>query len=185
MTASRSRLLSELEGVCLGIVCKHESCTAYRVRLKLKEAPSSHWRASAGSVYPLLARLEEEGLVETTSDKEDGRGRKHIKVSRQGRAALRKWLLAGADPKLISSVTDPLRSRMFFLDLLGASQQAGYIEEVIEAVESYLLKTREHMENIPETDDLFAYLGALGAVKITEARLDWLRVVRDRLTASR
>ena len=52
------RVLSELEGVCLGLVRKHEPCTAYRVRQELKAAPSSHWQASAGSVYPLLTRLE-------------------------------------------------------------------------------------------------------------------------------
>lgn len=181
MSGSEPRPLSELEGVCLGIVRKHEPCTAYRVRLELKGAPSSHWRASAGSVYPLLARLEEEGLVETTSDKKDGRGRKHMKVSNQGRAALQKWLLAGADPRLVSSVSDPLRSRMFFLDLLGAVQQAKYVDKLIEAVESYLVKTRDHLENVSDTNDLYDYLGSLGAVKMTEARLEWLRVVRDRL----
>ena len=84
MSTSGPRLLSELEGVCLGIIRKHESCTAYRVRLELKEAPSSHWRASAGSVYPLLARIEEEGFIETTSDKQDGRGRKYMTVSTMG-----------------------------------------------------------------------------------------------------
>ena len=56
-----TRVLSELEGVCLGLVRKHEPCTAYRVRQELKAAPSSHWHASAGSVYPLLARLEDRG----------------------------------------------------------------------------------------------------------------------------
>lgn len=181
MSGSGRRLLSELEGVCLGIIRKHESCTAYRVRLELKEAPSSHWRASAGSVYPLLARIEEEGLIETTSDKQDGRGRKHMKVSRQGRAALKQWLLAGTDPELVASVTDPIRSRLFFLDVLGESQQAGYIETLIEAVERYLRKTKDHLESVSGADDQYGYLGALGAVRITEARLEWLRVVRDRL----
>ena len=182
MSGSRPRQLSELEGVCLGIVRKNDPCTAYRVRLELKEAPSSHWRASAGSVYPLLARIEEEGFIETTSDKQDGRGRKYMTVSKQGRAALKKWLLAGTDPELIASVTDPIRSRMFFLDLLGASQQVRYIDTLIEAVESYLVETSDHLENVSEADDQYAYLGALGAVKITAARLEWLRVVRERLT---
>ena len=175
------RLLSELEGVCLGIVRKHDPCTAYRVRLELKEAPSSHWRASAGSVYPLLARLEEEGLIETTSDSKDGRGRKTMSISKQGRASLKKWLLAGADESLISSVTDPIRSRMFFVDVLTASQRTEYLDTLINAVEGYLAKTREHLGMESEADDLYDYLGALGAMKITEARLEWLRAVRARL----
>jgi len=172
------RVLSELEGVCLGLVRKHEPCTAYLVRQELKAAPSSHWQASAGSVYPLLTRLKDEGLVVTTSDKADGRGRKLLGITRQGRASLKKWMLAAAGPELISSVTDPIRSRTFFLDVLNGVQQKAYLDELILEMEHYLSKTKDHLGKLSETDDPYAHLGALGAVKITEARLEWLRHVR-------
>ena len=175
------RVLSELEGVCLGLVRAHEPCTAYLVRQELKAAPSSHWQASAGSVYPLLTRLENEGLVVTTSDKADGRGRKPLRISPQGRASLRKWLLAGTGPEFISSVTDPIRSRTFFLDVLSVAQRATYVDKLIVEMEHYLDKTKDHLSSMSQTDDSYAYLGALGAVKITEARLGWLREVRKAL----
>ena len=171
------RVLSELEGVCLGLVGKHEPCTAYRVRQNLKAAPSSHWQASAGSVYPLLARLEDERLVRRTVDSADGRGRKLLSITQHGRAALSKWLLMGAGPELISSMTDPVRSRMFFLDVLSTAQQTAYLDELIAEMERYLGKTNEHLDALTEEDDLCACLGSLGAVKITEARLEWLREV--------
>ena len=171
------RVLSELEGVCLGLVRRHEPCTGYIVRQELKGAPSSHWRASAGSVYPLLTRLEDEKLVVTTSDVADGRGRKLLRITRRGRAALRNWLLVGARPELISSMTDPIRSRMFFLDALSATQQTAYLDELISEMEHYLSKTKDHLGTLTEDDDPCAYLGALGAVKIAEARLEWLRDV--------
>ena len=182
MVAKSRRVLSELEGVCLGLVRQHEPCTAYRVRQKLKEAPSSHWQASAGSVYPLLARLEDEGLITTTSDKGDGRGRKLLSITKEGRASLKKWMLAGSSRELISSVTDPIRSRMFFLDLLGVSQKMPYLDRLISEMESYLAETKKHLDETSQTDELYDYLGSLGAVKITEARLEWLREVRKRLT---
>jgi len=172
------RVLSELEGVCLGLVRKHEPCTAYLVRQELKAAPSSHWHASAGSVYPLLSRVEDEGLVAATSDNADGRGRKLLRITRQGRATLKKWLLAGAGPALISSVTDPIRSRTFFLDVLSEAQQRAYLDELLSEMDHYLSKTIDHLGKLSEVDDPYAYLGALGAVKIAEARLEWLREVR-------
>jgi len=175
------RVLSELEGVCLGLVRKHEPCTAYLVRQELKAAPSSHWQASAGSVYPLLTRLEDEGLVVTTSDKADGRGRKLLRITRQGRASLKKWLLAGASSEPISSLTDPIRSRTFFLDVLSAAQQATYLDELIAEMERYLEKTNDHLSKMSETEDSCGYFGALGAVRITEARLGWLRDVQKAL----
>ena len=181
MKRSRRRKLSELEGVCLGIVRKSQPCTAYRVRCALKEAPSSHWQASAGSVYPLLARLEEEGLIVATSDKDDGRGRKLLRVNAAGKRLLEKWILAGTDHELIASVTDPIRSRAFFLDALNAERRVEFIEDLIVQLESYLLETRAHLETRAEADDPYEHLGALGAVRITEARLDWLRTMRGRL----
>jgi len=173
------RALSELEGVCLGLVRKHEPCTAYHVRQALKAAPSSHWQASAGSVYPLLTRLQDEGLVQTKADKTDGRGRKLLRITPQGCATLKKWLLAGTAPEYISSVTDPIRSRTFFLNVLSGAQRVRFVNQLVTEMERYLSKTKDHLSAISQTDDFDARLGALGAVKITEARLEWLREVRD------
>jgi DNA-binding PadR family transcriptional regulator len=181
MTKDKLRRLSELEGVSLGIVYKQQACTAYQVRRELKKAPSSHWRASAGSVYPLLARLEAEGLLRSTSDENDGRGRKLIKVTASGRRALREWVVAGVDMDLISSVTDPVRSRTFFLDVLGSSKQLELVDKLIVQMEIYLAETKSHQETETPAGNLYDYLGGLGAVKITTARLDWLLEVRKQL----
>ena len=173
------RRLSELEGVCLGIIRHRKSCTAYRVRLELKEAPSSHWRASAGSVYPLLARLEHEGLITATVDGQDGRGKQLLAISRKGTTALKNWIRAGCEKDLISSVTDPIRSRTFFLDVLTQAQQIEYLDTLIERMESYLAETLLRLERADKDSARFDYLGSLGAFKLTEARLDWLRTVRQ------
>ena len=68
-----------------------------------------------------------------------------------------------------------------FLDLLGVSQKLPYLDRLILEMQSYLSETRAHLDETSKTDELFDYLGSLGAVKITEARLEWLRVVRKRL----
>jgi len=171
------RMLTELEGVCLGLVRRHEPCTAYRVRQELKAAPSSHWQASAGSVYPLLTRLEAKKLVAKTSDAADGRGRTLLRITRRGQAALTQWLLMGKEPEVISSMTDPIRSRMFFLNVLSAAQQTAYLDELISEMEYYLSRTKDHLGTLTADDDLCAFLGSQGAVKIAEARLEWLREV--------
>ena len=181
---TRRRKLSELEGVSLGIIYKRQPCTAYRVRSELKLAPSSHWRASAGSVYPLLARLKADGLVASTTDKNDGRGRKLLKVTAHGRQSLKAWIIAGVDQDLISSVTDPIRSRTFFLNVLSAPKRQEYLDRLIALMESYLSETKDHLEQKKKTGELIDYLGSLGAVTLTEARLDWLRVVRKQLSQS-
>lgn len=179
------RALSELEGVCLGLVCKHTACTAYRVRQELKAAPSSHWQASAGSVYPLLARLQNEGLILTSADKADGRNRKLLRITTAGRAALKQWLMAGTSPDSISSMTDPVRSRTYFLSVLSSKQRDGYVQKLVSEMKSYVTKTQDHLDSLSQADDLDTYLGALGAVRIAEARLAWLCDVRKALSTKR
>ena len=117
----------------------------------------------------------------TTSDENDGRGRKLIQVTTSGRKALKKWVVAGVGMELISSVTDPVRSRAFFLDVMSFANQLDYVDKLIDQMQSYLSDTAEHMAEVSEAGDLYDQLGALGAVKITEARLDWLRAVRQQL----
>jgi DNA-binding PadR family transcriptional regulator len=175
------RKFSELEGVCLGVVYQQQPCTAYFVRRALKQSPSSHWQASAGSVYPLLARLEEAGLIKTTADESDGRGRKLLDLTTNGRKALSEWVKAGADPGLIAATTDPVRSRTFFLSILSSRQQQDFLRQVINLTEVYLEETQTRLEQTPESEDLYGYLGALGATMVTRARLDWLKEVRDRV----
>ena len=178
---NRLRKLSELEGVSLGIVYRQQPCTAYRVRGELKDAPSSHWRASAGSVYPLLSRLEGERLISTMTDDDDGRGRKLLSITTKGRKALSEWVVAGANQDLISSITDPVRSRTFFLDVLNSAQQRKFLNELIGRMQEYLRETRIHLQGKKEQGNLYDYFGSLGAVKVAEARLDWLRLVRKEL----
>ena len=45
-------------------------------------------------------------------------------------------------------------------------------------------ETKDHLEQKKKTGELIDYLGSLGAVKVSEARLDWLRVVRKQLSKS-
>ncbi len=175
------RKITELEGVCLSIINKHQPCTAYRVRSELKQAPSSHWRGSAGSVYPMLARLENEQFLTSKVDSRDGRGRQELRTTANGRAAIRAWIMTGAEQDLISSVTDPLRSRLFFLDVLKAKQRIQFLDKLIFEVQCYLGETKSHLAARPIADDPYEHLGSLGAVKITEARLSWLVTVRKRL----
>ncbi len=107
-----------------------------------------------------------------------------LKATAHGRQSLKAWIIAGVDQDLISSVTDPVRSRPFFLSVLSAPKRQEYLDRLIALMESYLSETKDHLEQKKKTGELIDYLGSLGAVTLTEARLDWLRVVRKQLSQS-
>ena len=104
-----------------------------------------------------------------------------IAITTTGRKALRQWIAAGVDIELISSVTDPIRSRIFFLDVLSTAKRLEYLDQQISATESYLATTTEYLDREQQVGDAYECLGSLGAVKITAARLEWLREVRKQV----
>ncbi len=177
------RVLSELEGVSLGIIYNFQPCTAYFVRGQLKSSPSSHWQASAGSVYPLVTRLEDQGLLLASADG-DKRGRKYLRVTPQGEQSIQTWVLAGADEALVAAITDPIRTRMAFLQLLSPAQQKQYVNELVIMMEAFFLNTQMRLEACSQEQDLNAYLVALGAMQTTQARLNWLYEVRRLLVGT-
>lgn len=171
------RNLSELEGVSLGIIYHAQPCTAYFVRSQLKNSPSSHWQASAGSVYPLVTRLEAHGLITAAADG-DKRGRKKLQVTSTGEDHIKAWILAGADQAVVAAIMDPIRSRIAFLQLLDSTEQARYLDELIGLMQNLLTETRIRLMQYPLEIDIYGHLVALGAMQTTQARLDWLYQVR-------
>ena len=175
--------ITELEGVVLGIVRGLQPCTAYAVRRQLQASPSTHWSGSAGSIYPLLGRLEDAGLVEARSDAEDGRGRRLLSLTGEGRGALKRWVLEAAHLEVAAQVSDAVRTRAFFLDALSAAERRRFVESALEAAETFHAMTREYGRS-REDDGGLVRLAALGGEYAAEARIRWLQELRASLDAA-
>ncbi len=75
-----------LELCVLGVLAK-ERTYGYVIAQRLQEAGVG--RVKGGTLYPLLARLEREGLVRSSwAAGESGPGRKYVELTDQGRVAL-------------------------------------------------------------------------------------------------
>ena len=55
--------LTDLEQAALGVVWRDGPCTPYQVRKQFLDSPTPSWSGSAGTIYPLMRRLEDMGLV--------------------------------------------------------------------------------------------------------------------------
>ena len=119
---------TELEGCVLGIVWERGPCTAYVIRTVFLESLSPYWSGSAGSIYPLVARLEARGLVAARVEPRGGRSRKELSITPEGVAALHAWLRPL--PEWTGSVpVDPVRTRMFFLGALPPEEQEAFVAD--------------------------------------------------------
>lgn len=172
---------SELEYVVLGVVWDAQPCTAYAVRKVFVESPSSHWSGSAGAIYPLLRRLQRQGLLRSRVRRGDQRGSRLFQLTDAGRAALRAWLQPPLPSASSLMSVDMLRVRMRFFGALPARGRQAVLAEAAQKLTAQLEVVRADAARFKRAGDTFAYLMARGAVLSVRAQLAWLREAREQL----
>ena len=166
---------TELEHCVLGFIAQHQPCTAYIVRKCLGESLSSYWSSSAGSVYPLLERLRRKAWVLVREEIFGTRVRRLYRLGAAGRRHLDRWLSAPVSPVAAAHTYDPLRTPVFFLDLVGDEPRREYLEDALRQTSRVLAQHREELESVREKGSPCEILGREGAIEELEARSRWLR----------
>ena len=83
--------LSATAYVILGMLRK-EPRSGYEIKQQVDNSTRFFWAASYGQIYPELAKLAEAGLVTGEELPTGGRKRTVYRLTRAGRAELRRWL---------------------------------------------------------------------------------------------
>jgi PadR family transcriptional regulator PadR len=65
-----------------------EPSHGYRIAQKIKERSEGVLDFKEGTLYPALHKLENEGMVESYDSVENGRTRRHYRITRAGRGML-------------------------------------------------------------------------------------------------
>jgi PadR family transcriptional regulator, regulatory protein PadR len=68
----------------------HEPSHGYRIAQKIKERSEGVLDFKEGTLYPALHKLENEGMLESYDSVENGRPRRHYRITKSGRGMLAK-----------------------------------------------------------------------------------------------
>jgi DNA-binding PadR family transcriptional regulator len=140
-------------------------------------------------MYPLMRRLEQLGLLKSSSARTGRRERREYGITRAGVAALRTWVGPPMPPEAISVAYDPLRSRARFLGVLTENQRLAWIEAAEHAL-AEVASAVQRWQELLSGDDRFMNLTTRHGEIETEARRRWLEEVRadlnerDRIAAT-
>jgi len=169
------RVTSELEGAVLGVIGDEGPCTAYVVRKRFMDSPSPQWSGSAGAIYPLVRRLEKNGILASRTLTGTRRGGRLYSLTASGRKLLRAWIA----PPLAAVVTgvppDPLRTRMSFLGALAPARRREFMRAALAGTDTEIEASRAEIQDSRRADDPWRLLAARGALASLLARRAWLR----------
>jgi DNA-binding PadR family transcriptional regulator len=173
--------LTELEHCVLGIVWRDGPMTAYEVASRFAVSLSPYWSGSAGAIYPLVKRLQKRGLILAELRAWNGSRKAMLSTTGNGEKALRSWLEPPLPDDAGAPSFDPVRTRIFFLDILPVARREAFLDEAERVIAGQLQHVVEQRSAEEARGDELEALGSLGVIFELKARKRWLRAVREHL----
>lgn len=130
----------------------YQPMSGYDMKKMSDHSIGHFWNENFGNIYPVLKKLEAEGLVTMVREEKDaGPSRKTYTISSDGRRALEEWL---AKPPDVSPLREELLLQIFF----GQWTRPEIIAEKVQAegkrcrtIISELEEIKDHMESIRDS----------------------------------
>lgn len=177
MARKRNRKLSTIELTVLGIAWLRGPCTIYVVMKILSQAGSTYHKSRAGTTYSVAHRLLEFGLLEKIEETGDN-GEQLVRVSEEGIVILKDWYRPPIPMFEVAFSSDLIRLRFYFMGVLDREERLAFVDDARVGLHTFLERCHELMLKNEEVGDYYGILATLAAIKETEARIEWLEVVR-------
>jgi DNA-binding PadR family transcriptional regulator len=176
--------LGELEHCVLLVIRRIQPCTAYEVRRAFQTSLTTSWRASTGSIYPLLRKLVANGLVTEKAVAGDMRRSRKLAITRNGSRSLKTWLQQ-SETWIAEPVADPIRTRSFVLEMLpNETAQHFLISQWIAETKKILDAINASISNSWKAGDHVELRALRGTQLQIEARLKWLAEILKDLSSA-
>jgi len=173
--------IMDVKTLCLGLLSNGEAC-GYELKKTFESLFKHFFPAGYGSIYPALADLAANGLVDCREIPQTGKpDRKVYSITEKGHAAFEK-ALKNTQPR--HKLRSDFLAMMYFSELMDDSRVSSLLDDRIEAFEDAV----EHIASIEVEMGKDAPAGAkfvagFGAV-IAKAAAEYIETNRHLLTAT-
>jgi DNA-binding PadR family transcriptional regulator len=182
------RDLSNLEYIVLGL-CSFSPQSGYDITTAFEDGSIS-WSASPGSVYPMLKRLEGQGLISGDLEMEyETRPKKVYSLTEDGGNALDEWLNAIPKMRPFYQEREIAQLRFQFMEKRLSKEQIlkwinGYIDAVhyaSQVTEAYTKPIQKIMEEDETQYSLHTQLLMEAYIMEINTVRTWLELVKSRI----
>lgn len=132
-----------LEYVLLGLLLD-QSRNGYQIKQFMMISTSNFLKASYGSLYPALGRLEQKGLIMSKEEREKGTYTKIYSITETGKARFLSWLKVPAD---VTDATQNHLVKLFFYDYLDIETKRSLFKLYIHQADDAILKLQQTKPN--------------------------------------
>ncbi|MFC3712240.1 PadR family transcriptional regulator [Sphingoaurantiacus capsulatus] len=154
------------------MIARWQPTTVYQIRKMLNESPTTSFSTSPGKMYPIIERLRTRGLIEAERVEGDGRKTERLRVTKDGKAAVKAWVKAIRPVYLLPE--DPLRTHAGFADMLSKAERARWRAELLVALKAKLVEIERFAEEWPIPAMKHAHAHAQA---VTRTRIAWVEAM--------
>lgn len=166
---------SELEYLILAMVGE-EINSGYAMRKEMNRMRGGRWSAESGSVYRVLRRLEQDGLVkEARRVGVPNRERTEYELTAHGESLLQSWMMFPPDRAEMAFIVDPLRTRAYFLSRLRPVDQVRVVKNWLQESKTFVQDLQRDLQVTAANEDPTRHLAQQNLLFLAEARHEWLR----------
>lgn len=166
---------SELEYLILAMVGE-EINSGYAMRKEMNRMRGGRWSAESGSVYRVLRRLEQDGLVkEARRVGVPNRERTEYELTAQGQALLQSWMTFPPDRAEMAFIVDPIRTRAYFISRLKPVDQARVVKNWLQESKLFVQDLERDLQATAVHEEPTRHLAQQNLLFLAEARHEWLR----------
>lgn len=168
-----------LEFMILGMVYD-EDLTGYDIKKYIETGIGVFYKASFGSIYPMLKKLNTKGHLTMYEQPQGGRQKKFYQITEEGKNSFNKWLTS---PMNVLDGTNAHLAKVYFFDKLPAKVRDQQLQEHEQNNVIYLRKLRElekQFEDLKNKEDYYYKLSTLYyGILLTHKSIEWCRYIRS------
>jgi len=169
--------MKETNYVVLGLLSE-SPLTGYQIKRLIDLRFRFFWSESYGQIYPVLAALKADGLIEEQTNKAPGnRAQKIYRITASGVEDLQRWL---RQPVVRETVRLEILLKMYFSHLVDANAMISHLREFQKKHEKELqvmILVENELKTILDKDLNHAYILQVVSLgkNINKAYTDWSR----------
>lgn len=168
-----------LDYIILGFLL-HSEMSGYDIKRFMQTSTANFYEASFGSIYPMLGKMEQSGLVSSNEFVEGGKYRKLYSITDAGRKAFLEWL---EQPIELNRDKHTHLVRIFFYGWLKPEKVRELVGAYISAMEAELGKLKELEEMIKPHTGFYEFSTLDFGKGYYEFNIDWCRSFLQKLNS--